>query len=331
MLFSINSDPEYFYGRIAAFSGDKKSFWRYRVLYLDLAARSSTTCEFGHGLLGFVLPDAEWLALDFPPGHVAVPFLARRHPGPAPVLAVGAAALQVSVHNALFASWRYEDEQYHLQQSSLNTFKGLFIDSLDAVSRRLLTHPVTGTRNLSVQAIDTHLYGAHGILSPADLRLNEAALRAPYQPDLPIHDHTSHQQELHAIAQANGSAFSEAQKVEYLIASLRPCNTYNSRIDHWIIAFPTVVLQTFLSLADAVHVYSDNRTPDVTSSIAGYSAAVLPTQPSALVARAKSYCWSHGTCSHSSQDCLRRQVGHVTSATSANRKGGSTFVYPAFR
>ena len=57
------------------FSGDKKSFWKYRIHYLDLAARSSTVCEFGHGLRGFILSPLEWLGLPFPTGHVAAAFV----------------------------------------------------------------------------------------------------------------------------------------------------------------------------------------------------------------------------------------------------------------
>ena len=51
---------------LSPFSGDKKRFWKYRIQYLDLAARSATACDFGHGLLGFILPPLEWLGLLFP-------------------------------------------------------------------------------------------------------------------------------------------------------------------------------------------------------------------------------------------------------------------------
>ena len=298
---------------------------------MDLAARSSTACEFGHGLLGFILPPLEWLGLLFPVGHVAVAFVPVPPPGAAPLLPGGATALQVSVHNALFASWKYSDERYQLQQVSLNAFKGIFIASLDCVTRRLITDPLTGTRNVTIQDIDARLFAAHGILSPSDLRANEASLREPYHPDRPIREHTSTHQELHAIAQANGNPISDAQQVDFLITSLRPCGLFNGRIDHWVIAFPTVALQRFQDLADALHLYADNRTPDLTTSSAGYSAAVRPALDVSSTSRLKAYCWSHGTCSHSSKDCTKRKIGHEDTASFANTKGGSNFVYPAYR
>ena len=103
-------------------------------------------------------------------------------------------------------------------------------------------------------------------------------LRAPYNPDHPIPENTSTHQELHAIAQANGNPISDAQHVDFLITNLQPCAIFNGRIDHWVVAFTTVALQRIQGLADALHIYSDIRTPDLTTSSAGYVSAVRSAQ-----------------------------------------------------
>jgi hypothetical protein len=40
------------------------------------------------------------------------------------------------------------------------------------------------------------------------------------------------------------------------------------------------------------------------------------------------YCWTHGACTHSSQECKRKRTGHQDSATFENKMGGSTYYCP---
>jgi hypothetical protein len=48
---------------IASFSGDKLDYSQYRRDLLNRASTSSTTCSEGFGLLGFLLPRNEWMAM----------------------------------------------------------------------------------------------------------------------------------------------------------------------------------------------------------------------------------------------------------------------------
>ena len=36
------------------------------------------------------------------------------------------------------------------------------------------------------------------------------------------------------------------------------------------------------------------------------------------------YCWNHGACAHSGQNCNSKKEGHKDAATLANKMGGST-------
>ena len=37
------------------------------------------------------------------------------------------------------------------------------------------------------------------------------------------------------------------------------------------------------------------------------------------------YCWSHGSCGHTSKDCTKRKDGHNEEATFKDKKGGRTW------
>ena len=39
------------------------------------------------------------------------------------------------------------------------------------------------------------------------------------------------------------------------------------------------------------------------------------------------YCWSHGIGNHDSKSCKHPKPGHVATATSKNKNGGSEYVY----
>ena len=40
------------------------------------------------------------------------------------------------------------------------------------------------------------------------------------------------------------------------------------------------------------------------------------------------YCWTHGACAHSSEECTNRKPGHVPTATFENKQGGSLYYCP---
>ena len=147
---------------IATYSGVNSDFQSYCSLYLDAAAAGSTMDEHGQGLLGFVLTPAEFLALPFQlnlPAPVA--FAALDNPGPQPVLANGANALQVSVHNAAWHTWKSDHERAQQQQRDILAFES-----------RASSHPLimSQTKLCATQLLDfarllappsTHTYWQH--------------------------------------------------------------------------------------------------------------------------------------------------------------------------
>ena len=332
---------------IATYSGVNFDFQSYCSLYLDAAA-GSTMDEHGQGLLGFVLTPAEFLALPFQlnlPAPVA--FAALDNPGPQPVLANGANALQVSVHNAAWHTWKSDHERAQQQQRDILAFKSSFIASLDNVSDKALRHPTTGFRQVTCAAIHAYLLATFGTLSAADLTKNADLLRIPYQASTPIRDYTANHRKAHATALANNQPFPESQKVQHLLVGLRPCGLFTACLQIWLSGHATVAAQTFDLLADAVHLAAENVDPTATSGTMGYTAAAVAAplglsdkDLARIIAAIKAtttpvtatkaavtgplpvhYCWTHGP-GHSGHKCRNPAVGHMKAATAANKMGG---------
>ena len=336
---------------IASFSGKNTDFQLYLSSYQDVAASSSSLDQFGHGLLGFLLNDADYMALPFPPGHVLAPFTPLQHPGPRPVLVAGANALAVSVHSVALSAWTSEHDHFVQQLKDLSDFKAIFVGSLDPISDAHLRDPTTGMRQVTIAAIHAHLVATYGVLSSADLAANEAVLRVAYHAGAPIRVYTATQRKAHATALANNQPFSEAQKVLHLMVGLEPCAVFDPCLVNWRIDHPTVALQTFDLLVAAVHAFADSLPATATTGSMHYAAAVTPldaltkqvaalaaafhkTQAAAAPAaptattgatstrlRPKFYCWTHGM-GHSSDHCRFPAAGHQTTATAANKMGG---------
>ena len=121
---------------ITTFSGNKSDFRSYLSSYLDAAAAGSSLCEFGHGLLGFIL--------DFPPGHHPIAFVPLPAPGIEPESPNGDNAFAVSVHSANWSAWKARSARFQHQMTDLREYKTLLITSLDAVSVNALRHPLHG-------------------------------------------------------------------------------------------------------------------------------------------------------------------------------------------
>jgi len=343
---------------LPTFSGNKADFHQFRHTYVELAKSASVICPFNHGLLGYLLPAAEWLALPFPVGHIPAAFAPAAHPGVEPVLPNGATALAVSTHRTHWDQWKFATQQYQTQHKDLCDFKVLLLAALDPVSRRRLTDPATGTMNVSVGDIDAFLVLHHGTLVVTDYTALLAMLSAPYTLGTPLTDLLQRHRDAHAIALSQGQPFPAIQKVHYLKTALRPCGRFENCIMVWQLAHPLVANQTFAGVT-ALEDFNDAFDTNATSSSLGFAASISspavtvqmvtelivaavtassqsrPRVPAAT-ATAHSprragpslrihYCWTHGPRqNHTSRQCLKPAPGHDHTATSTDKKCGKT-------
>lgn len=317
------------------FSGLKADFPVFKEKVLDCAAMASSLDP--QGLTGFFLSVPAFTAL------FGGPFVPLQHPGQEP--APGQARA--------WKAWAYALQRFELQQSQLQGFTHAFVESLDVHARLLMEQPGFGIRGRTARWMFNELIRVYGTITPADLLANTASLELAYVPAALIRDYTAAHARAHMVAATNGQPLSEAQKVRYLVAGLAPSGVFRQCVDYWHMQYATLAAQTFELLRAAVHSFADNMGPSATSQSLGYASANaaadrLPLcaadltaliqqclaaqatasstskQPATQRDQAKHYCWSHGPCGHSSQQCEHRRDGHIESATLKNQQGGAT-------
>ena len=259
------------------FNGTREGYNAFRLKYQSIAKSSSVLCPLGQGLLGFLYSEPEFIAINFPVGIAAGPFVPRPPPDEEPVVAANASALQVSIHNAQLAAWTRRSDKYDLQQSEVNKFKEMLLGALDPTTLQVLEDPITGTQNVTVAQIHAHLLNEFGVLSPTDLATIKARLAAPYQTNIPIKHYTTSHLRVHSTLTANLQPMAELDKVTELVNGVGPCGLFKDSITSWKERNPTAIQQTFPSLANALHAAADNFSTTVTSGSIGYSAAAINT------------------------------------------------------
>ena len=96
-----------------------------------------------------------------------------------------------------------------------------------------------------------------------------------YYPDTQtLPEHFSLHVQAHNTALSNVTPFSERDKVAKLRGSLIHCGLYSAAIDAWARQYPTIAVQTFQNLQDAIQI-ADNNNRDrlATAATNGYGVA----------------------------------------------------------
>ena len=279
-----------------------------------------------HGLLGYIMTDAEWIALNGAEGGAFVPLEA---PEPDPPNAA-----------IPYKQWARRDAMYQAETELLRQLRQKVLGVLD--QHALITAQGNDSSMLLVplRTIFERLRAAFGTLSRTDIVANKEKLDIPYVSGNSIIEYIDSHKTAHAIAAANRLPFNTFDKVEALIKGVRSCGLFKDCIATFHTRYPAVDDQHFDILADAIRNYASNMDKDATSATLGYAqpdpplvaaaasdiTTVSPAQMAILVAavskelqkvkpKRQTYCWSHGPCGHNSNECDHPRKGHDNSAT----------------
>ena len=181
-----------------------------------------------------------------------------------------------------------------------------------------------------------------GQTSSADLQMLHHKLSQPftYENSDSLPTFINSMTKIFAIYQRANNPLSQHQQISYLIEAIQRStanDTFRSTIFDWLRTHHdlTSALRTFPSLVSQLLITNSIAAP-VSSSHPNYAyAASQPTsKPSPTTAAKKPttqpplprfhYCWTHGTCSHPSNACLNKAIGHQDKATYPNQMGGKT-------
>jgi hypothetical protein len=301
-----------------------------------------------HGLTSEVMTAAEYQAL--PGAPFPIPLLVR-NVGPYPA---GAAAAR--------EAYDHHDKACDKQDTAVNTLRTAIIGSVHPDLIATLRVRRTGFLGIHIRTIIQHIRTTYATVTPTDLRATKRYLQNAKHPEATMTSVIAEHVKAADTANTAGQPFSEADRVEWLLASVNGYPEYEHTLRNFSERFPTLALQTFNNLATLLTDAERNHTPSSAASM-GFSALApnasnrsafgatdkpsLPrpeefsTEELALVAthrrqqagkpatpKTKStgtdYCWYHGTCGHAGKDCDKRsEKGFQVAATSTNRMNGA--------
>ena len=247
--------------KVSSFGCDKYVAMKLFLAHVKTVLSSVATNLFGEfGLLGHVLPEAEYLAL--PNIQVAFQLLPR------PVLPPNNTAEQ-------HRTFQDAKSDFELQEKVIGTVKRKFIDALDAEDRIMLQDangPTHITRSVAWMFAQLHAHYCQ--LLGADIERFRAKLLKTYDPSLEtIPAYLGRTRAIFAEMAANQATVSEFEKIRYIKESL-----YAFDEAHFAHPFRTFYTnhantqdQTFTHLENILGPYARNFPHPGTTSSAGFT------------------------------------------------------------
>jgi hypothetical protein len=288
---------------------------------------------YPHGLLGFIVSDAQWTQL---PGNLEQPDDAALPPVllPRPTIivpptpAANAAPLTIKV-------WERRLADNLLCTDNLRRLKSLLLASIAPADLVVLHDPLFGLLNITALTIMNHVTILHGTRNQTDFAHLRAQLLTTMTSRDSVQDFIGSHQLLHDQFAESNQPLSELDKCHHFREAVQTQAHVQHAIDSYLVAHPLVGDQTFITLTTHVLQQAPNFAPTVASM--GYSAsttidsphiqseaflaspafvalitaAVRAAQPPSRKSRreralkpiTRAYCYHHGYDTHNSADC----------------------------
>jgi hypothetical protein len=212
-----------------------------------------------NGLLGYILPAAEYLRLTNP--APAGPFVLPEHPGVSPIGGNG-----LKLYQFRFTEWLDFT-------TAVSTFSGEIIDSWNPVVTSRAQGVAASMETVALPVAIARLRAAYGVVTPAQMVSNHATLMLPFNPPSDMAAHILAHSTAHRFAAKHGQPYSCAQSVQHFKESVATCGLFTMTLAIWEAAFPTMVLQTWDSITDAIFLASTNLSAASAAS-RGYALSV---------------------------------------------------------
>lgn len=240
----------------------------YRAAVASYGAACTTVHQ--HGLLGFILNDAQWEQL---PGNLvpnADPELPNEVvPRPTIILpvtpAANATALTIKV-------WEKRLAENVLVTDNLRSLKAQLIASVQPADIVILHDPFFGLLNVPALTIMIHLTELHGTLNSTDFAHLRSQLSLPMTPNASLQDFIGTHQLLHDQFSEAQQPLSELDKCHHFREAVKTLAHINHAIDSYLVAHPLVGGQNFRALTAHTLQQAPNFTP--TAAAMGYAATI---------------------------------------------------------
>jgi hypothetical protein len=256
------------------------------------------------------------------------------------------AALTGTPTNFAAAEFTYQRTNYYRQEQELAAAAAKIHDALGDTPKQLLI----GEHGILITDLKTILRRLDAqYLTVTKREINEAMhmLEDRYEPGGDLKKLVAKHKAIHATLEDAKEGLPMHLKINYLIGAVNHIKALSECVDAYMRDQPDRTKHSFDALAAALNAHLANRPETIFSS--GYANAMnsnardsqslthrieeleranqqLITRLEQAEARRRDfkYCWTHGKCAHTSQECdqSRRKEGHQPGATFKDQMGG---------
>jgi hypothetical protein len=172
--------------------------------------------------------------------------------------------------------------------TAVSNFTGETIDSWNPVVTSRAQGVAASMETVAFPVAIARLRAAYGVVTPAQMVSNHATLLLPYNPPSDMAAHILAHSTAHRFAAKHGQPYSCAQSVQHFKESVASCGLFTVTLAIWEAAFPTMILQTWESITDAIFLASTNLS-SASAASRGYALSVAAAPaPAASVSAAPS-------------------------------------------
>jgi hypothetical protein len=282
------------------------------------------------GLLGFALSETQYTAAT----GIASPFRPRKNPPERPPANSSAATIQF---------YREDREAYYAQQDTLHRFLVALWNSLGEAPKSLIVDQRTGELISNLKEILRILDSRFLNISRQELKSARESMNVSFSRGENYDNFIAVHRKAHATFLSARQILPEYIKIESLYLAVAHERGMATATERYFALTPDVQDQTFEGLVNIINQHVANST--VQSESIQYANIVRPSSEDALLEAMKSitagmadlkrnqaqsiqsrpprrYCWTHGSCTHHSNQCLSKATGHKDDATWKRKLGG---------
>ena len=254
----------------------------------------------------------------------AIAYIDPIHPGPPPQHAPGTTGVAMNNAKALY---EYELANFTTHETAKVAIKPLVIEAAGTYVEAL-KDPMMQYHNVSISQIFAHLYATYGTMDDTLLKLNEARLDEPWDPDTEqVEVLITRLKNVQRTAR-DTDPISDRKLVRKGNEAIEKTGKFQDQLRTWNTRMPAH--QTFPHFEEywkdqyKAYINSPEYKRPSTTAEAGYKASAIHSEEE--VNKVCAYCWTHGLGfdpNHTSMTCLRKAPGHQDEATLFNMMNGT--------
>lgn len=279
-----------------------------KELYDNAQAITTSLGGGQHGHLGLLMPAAEYANM-----AGAAPYAI-----PAPPVAPDYTGATTVEREAMKDAYSAAKTTYNEARAFHNFIKAQIIKAVPELYIGILADDTLGYATVTPKDLLAHLVSDYGKITPKEIRANLARISAPWDPATPIEQIFINGTRCCKFAADGNDPICDAAYVRILVDIFTASGVLDKAVEDW--EDKPEHEQTPANARIHFTKADNNRTSRQAAMkdvLRANTAIVNGARPQYGI-----YCWSHGICTHSSQECKHPAEGHCKTATIQDIMGG---------